>query len=70
MADLEREIALLQQEIGTANEAIAEAIRARRAVNKDSPLIIDLNAAVVAARQALTNVEIKLRKLYESKSDD
>jgi hypothetical protein len=70
MPDVEREIVLLQAEIVKANEVIAEALRKRKAINKDSPLVNDLNAAVTAARQALTNVEIKLRQLYESKSDD
>jgi len=70
MADIQSEIELLQIEITKANAAIAKALRDRRAVNKDSPLIADLNAAVVAARQSLTDVEVKLRKLYESKSSD
>ena len=70
MPDVEREIVLLQAEIVKANEVIAEAQRKRKAINKDSPLVNDLNAAVTAARQSLTNVEIKLRQLYESKSDD
>ena len=70
MPDVEREIVLLQAEIVKANEVIAEALRKRKAINKDSPLVNDLNAAVTAARQSLTNVEIKLRQLYESKSDD
>jgi hypothetical protein len=70
MADVQDEIELLQIEIGKANAAIEKAVRDRRAVNKDSPLVADLNAAIVAARQALTAVEVKLRKLYESKSDD
>jgi hypothetical protein len=68
--DVQNEIELLQIEIQNANEAIAKAVRDRRALNKDSPLIADFNAAVVAARQALLDVEVKLRKLYESKSDD
>jgi hypothetical protein len=70
MPDIEREIELLQAEIVKANEVIAAALRQRKAVNKDSPLVNDLNAAVATARQALTAVEIKLRQLYESKSDD
>ena len=70
MTNVEQEIAALQAEIMTANGVIAEALRKRKAVNKDSPLVADLNAAVVAARQALAAVEIKLRQLYESKSDD
>jgi hypothetical protein len=68
--DIQDEIELLQIEIQKANAAIAKAQRDRRAVNKDSPLVADFNAAIVAARQALLDVEVKLRKLYESKSDD
>ena len=70
MADVQDEIELLQVEIQRANAAIAKALRDRRALNKDSPLIVDFNAAVVSARQALASVEVKLRKLYESKGDD
>ena len=69
MADIQAEIELLQIEIANANAAIAKALRERRAVNKDSPLVADLNAAVSAARQSLNLVEVKLRKLYESKED-
>jgi hypothetical protein len=69
MGDVQDEIELLQIEIAKANAVIASAIRDRRAANKDSPLVADLNAAVVAARQALNAVEVKLRKLYESKDD-
>jgi len=67
--DVQDEIELLQVEIDKANAAITKALKDRRAVNKDSPLVADCNAAVVAARQALTAVEVKLRKLYESKED-
>jgi hypothetical protein len=70
MLDIEREIELLQAEIAKANEVIAKAVRDRKALAKDSPLIIDFNAAVVAARQALLNVEVRLRQLYESKDPD
>lgn len=70
MADVENEILALQAEIAKANQVIAEALRKRRETNKDSPLVADLNAAVAAARQALAEVENKLRRLYESKSDD
>jgi hypothetical protein len=69
MADIEREIELLQIEIAQANATITKAIRDRRAAAKDSPLVADLNAAVTAARQALNVVEVKLRTLYESKDD-
>jgi hypothetical protein len=70
MADVQDEIELLQTELRNANAAIEKALRERRAINKDSPLAADFNAAVAAARAALTAVEVKLRKLYESKSDD
>jgi hypothetical protein len=68
--DVQDEIELLQSDIAKANAAIDKAVRERRAINKDSPLVADFNAAVVAARQALNAVEVKLRKLYESKGDD
>ena len=70
MDDIQHEIELLQVEIKSANAIIEKAIRERRATAKDSPLIADLNAAVAAARAALAAVEIKLRALYERKSDD
>jgi len=70
MDDVQDQIELLQIEITRANAAITKAVSDRRAVSKDSPLVADLNAAIVAAREALTAVEVKLRKLYESKSDD
>ena len=70
MVDIEQAIAALQVEMDQANAAIAEAMRKRRETNKDSPLVMELNAAVTAARQALAAIEIKLRQLYESKSDD
>jgi hypothetical protein len=69
MADTQDEIDLLQIEIQKANDAIAKAVRDRRAIGKDSPLLADVNAAIVAARESLAAVEIKLRKLYESKGD-
>jgi hypothetical protein len=70
MDNVQNEIELLQIEIANANAAIAKALSDRKAVSKDSPLVADLNAAVVAARQALHVVEVKLRSLYESKGDD
>jgi hypothetical protein len=70
MANVEQEILSLQAEIVKANAAIAVALRNRKEANKDSPLVADLNAAVTAARQALAVVEMKLRQLYESKSDE
>ena len=69
MADIQHEIELLQIEIEQANAAISKAIRDRKAVAKDSPMVAELNAAVAAARQALNVVEVKLRTLYESKED-
>jgi hypothetical protein len=69
MADIQDEIELLRSEIQQANDTINAAITKRRAIEKDSPLIADANAAVAAARQALAAVEIKLRALYESKDD-
>jgi len=67
--DVQDEIELLQIEIQKANAVIAEALRRRKAVAKDSTLAGECNAAVVAAREALAKVEIKLRALYESKED-
>jgi glutathione S-transferase len=69
MPDVQDEIEALQVEIAKANAVIAKALRERRALSKDSPLVADCNAAVAAARQALAVVEIKLRALYESKDD-
>ena len=70
MDDIQHEIELLQVEIKNANAVIEKAIRERRGTAKDSPLMADLNAAVVAAREALAAVEIRLRALYERKGDD
>ena len=70
MDDIQHEIELLQVEIRNANAVIEKAIRERRATAKDSPLMADVNAAVVAAREALAAVEMKLRALYERKGDD
>jgi hypothetical protein len=67
--DVQQQIDLLQVEIEKANAAIAKAVRERREVAKDSPLVTDFNAAVTAARQALLTVEVRLRQLYESKED-
>jgi hypothetical protein len=70
MDDVQGEIELLRVEIEKANAVIAKAVRDRRALDKDSPLVADINATLAAARQALGSVEVKLRKLYESKGDD
>jgi len=69
MADLQDEMSLVEQEIEQANAALAKAVRERRAAKGDGPLVAALEAAVVAARNALTDAEVKLRKLYESKDD-
>jgi hypothetical protein len=69
MDDVQDQIALLQVEIEKANAAIAKAVRERRAINKDSPLVADFQAAVATAKQALHDAEVKLRALYESKED-
>lgn len=69
MSDVQSEIGLLQIEIQKANDIITKAINNRRAIGKDSPLAADAQAAVVAAREALAAVEIKLRTLYESKPE-
>jgi hypothetical protein len=69
MTNVQAEIELLQIEIQKANDVITKAISNRRAIGKDSPLAAEAQAAVVAARDALAAVEIKLRMLYESKPD-
>ena len=69
MDDVEHKIVLLQVDIDKANAAIAKAVRDRRALNKDSPLVNDFTAAIATARQALSDLEIKLRALYESKDE-
>ncbi len=69
MDDVQGQIELLQMDLEKANAAITKAVRERRGINKDSPLIADFEAAVVAARQSLSAVELKLRALYESKDD-
>ena len=69
MPDVQDEIDLLHIEIDKANAVVAQALRDRRALDKDSPLVANCNAAVTAARKALIVVEFELRKLYESKND-
>ena len=69
MDDVQEKIALLQIDIDKANAAIAKAVRDRRAVDKNSPLVADFTAAITAARQALLDLEVKLRALYESKAE-
>jgi hypothetical protein len=64
------EIESVQVEIRSAHAAIEKAVRERRGSAKDSPLLADRNAAIATAREALAAVELRLRKLYESKSDD
>jgi hypothetical protein len=70
MADIQDEIARLQVEIDNAKLAVTKAQRDERALNKDSPLVADLKAAVQAAKERLLAIEVELRKLYESRSDD
>jgi len=70
MDDIEDEIESLQVEINKAREVLDKAVRDRRALHKESPLRDDCVAAVVAAREALAAVEIRLRTLYESKNRD
>jgi hypothetical protein len=62
-------MAIAQQEIEQANGALQKAVRERRAAKSDSPMVAALEAAIVAARNALTDAEVKLRRLYESKDD-
>jgi hypothetical protein len=69
MDDIQDQIQLLQVEINKLNSVIAEAVRKRRAAGKDSPLFSDIEAEIVEARKAVTNLEVKLRALYESKED-
>lgn len=70
MNDEQQEIELLQVEMRSASAAIDKAIRDRRGIAKDSPLLADVNAAVAAARAALAAVELRLRSVYERKGDD
>jgi hypothetical protein len=70
MENVQSEIELLQDEIKRVNAVIDKAIRERRASGKESPLVPDLNATIATAREALAVVELKLRKLYESRGDD
>jgi hypothetical protein len=70
MADVQNEIESLSSEIAKAKEAIDKAIRERRGINKDSPLWAECNTAIAAAKDALVVVELKIRRLYESKGDE
>jgi hypothetical protein len=70
MSDIQDEIARLQIEIDKAKQAIVKAQREERQLNRDSPLVADLKAAVQAAKDRLIAVEVEIRKLYESKSDE
>ena len=67
MDDVQAEIELLRAEMEQITAALLKALRDRKACSKDSPLLAELNAAVVAARESLHAVEVKLRRLYESK---
>ena len=61
---------MLQAEIKNSNAAIDKAIRDRRSAAKDSPRVADFNSAIATARDARAAVELRLRQLYESKSED
>jgi hypothetical protein len=69
MADAQNEISLAQHEIGQAHAAVTKAVRERRAVGRGSPLTATSDAAVIAAKKALNDAEIKLRHLYENRDD-
>jgi hypothetical protein len=69
MSNIQSEIDSLKAEVEKCNAAVIIAVRKRKELPKDSPLIDDCNAAVIAAREALTAVEVKIRKLYESKDE-
>jgi len=70
MDPVQHEIEAVQVEIRSAHAAVERAIRERRNSAKDSPLVADRNAAIASAREALAAVELRLRQLYESKSDE
>jgi len=70
MDDVQHAIESLQAEIKNSNAVIDKAIRDRRTSAKDSPLVAEFNTAIATARQELAAVELKLRQLYESRSDD
>ena len=67
--ELEDEMAHAQHDIELANAAVQKAVRERRSAKGDSPLVPSLEAAVINAKNALTDAEVRLRKLYESKDD-
>ena len=69
MNNVQEEIDRIEDQISKANAEIAIAVRKRREVGKDSPMVADYNTAVSTARQALSAIEIKLRALYESKEE-
>jgi len=69
MSMVEEEIALAQQEIAKAKEALATAVRERRAATVDGHVIGTLDAAVSAAKAALNDAEVNLRRIYERKDD-
>jgi hypothetical protein len=70
MDDVQHAIESLQTEIKNSSAVIDKAIRDRRTSAKDSPLVAEFNTAIATARQELAAVELKLRQLYESKSED
>jgi hypothetical protein len=64
------EMALVQKEIEQAGEALRKALRERiDARGENSFAVASFDAAVIAAKNALTDAEIKLRKIYEAKDD-
>ena len=69
MDNVQAEIDLLRAEMEQTTAVLLKAVRDRKACNKDSPLLADLNAAVEKARESLHAVEVKLRRLYESKEE-
>jgi hypothetical protein len=70
MDDVQNQIESLQAEIKNSTAAIDKAIRDRRTTAKESPLIADFNVAIATARESLAAVELRIRQLYESKSED
>jgi hypothetical protein len=70
MAALEDEIALAEKEIAQAREALKQAARERIAARgSGSETVSAFEAAVIAAKNALTDAEINLRRIYEAKDD-
>jgi hypothetical protein len=70
MAKSQAELVQAQYAVRQADEALAKAKEDRRAAKSDDPAQASLNAAVDAAKQALTDAEVKLRRIYEAKDHD